>query len=121
MRLSLSLMAYLRTLPDSPPGIRGSITADDIIQYFQAGFGIDPHSGDKVLQLTIEFIPNALGDGVRWDNRINWSNEDYPPPQMATTSIWPETGSITGEPPQSRTSISVRAACCTAHPWLSAN
>ncbi len=26
----------------------------------------------------MRFVPNDLGDGVRWDNRLNWTTEDLP-------------------------------------------
>ncbi|MBK0329365.1 right-handed parallel beta-helix repeat-containing protein [Rhodobacteraceae bacterium F11138] len=52
------------------------VTADDIIAYFQNGFGIDA-SGDGSAT-SHRFIPNALADGIRWDNRINWNNEEVP-------------------------------------------
>ena len=54
----------------------GSITAEDILTYFQNGFGVGA-SGDGGAT-THRFIPNALADGIRWDNRINWSNEELP-------------------------------------------
>lgn len=53
----------------------GSLTAQDIIDYFQAGFGIDlTPTGDTHHR----FIPNDLGDGVRWDNRLNWTSDALP-------------------------------------------
>jgi hypothetical protein len=52
------------------------VTADDIIAYFQASFGILDDTRTQATEL--RFIPNALGDGVRWDNRLNWSTDDLP-------------------------------------------
>lgn len=52
------------------------VTADDIIAYFQNGFGVEA-SGDGNAT-NHRFIPNALADGIRWDNRINWNNEELP-------------------------------------------
>jgi hypothetical protein len=40
------------------------------------GFGIAPDiRADAGM---IRFIPSDLGDGVRWDNRLNWSTQDLP-------------------------------------------
>ncbi len=65
---------YMRDLIDA--GMMSELDADMIIQYFQEGFGIasDARTEAEVLR----FIPNDLGDGVRWDNRLNWSTEDLP-------------------------------------------
>lgn len=54
----------------------GVVDADAIIEYFQKGFGID--ADDRVSSDTLRFIPDDLGDGVRWDNRLNWSTDDLP-------------------------------------------
>lgn len=52
------------------------VTADEINDYFQDAFGI---SNDMRFSAeTLRFVPNDLGDGVRWDSRINWSTEDLP-------------------------------------------
>lgn len=72
--LITDLMNYLKSLPNTP--LDDKITADDIIAFFQNGFGVAP-SGDGS-GTTHRFIPNDLGDGVRWDNRLNWSNEELP-------------------------------------------
>jgi hypothetical protein len=52
------------------------VDADLIVAFFQEGFGlaVDLESSDG----TSRFVPNALGDGVRWDNRLNWDNETLP-------------------------------------------
>lgn len=68
------LAEYLRSLPESP--FDDMVDADVIIKFFQEGFGIAPDLRDTAT--TLEFIPNALADGVRWDNRLNWSTEDLP-------------------------------------------
>jgi hypothetical protein len=52
------------------------VTADEIIAYFQTTFGIAPDV--RFAADTLRFVPNDLGDGVRWDNRINWTTEDLP-------------------------------------------
>ncbi|MEM7508242.1 MAG: hypothetical protein AAF415_16030, partial [Pseudomonadota bacterium] len=69
------LAEHLRTemsLDSSDP-----LTADDIIAYFQQGFGI--YDGpERTSTETLRFVPDSLGDGIRWDNRINWDTEDIP-------------------------------------------
>jgi hypothetical protein len=52
------------------------VDADMIIRFFQEGFGIAPDI--RAEEDTLRFVPNDLGDGVRWDNRLNWSTEDLP-------------------------------------------
>lgn len=51
-------------------------TADELNAYFQEAFGV--LQGTRTSAEEIRFIPNEIGDGVRWDNRINWSTEDLP-------------------------------------------
>jgi hypothetical protein len=50
--------------------------ADLILAFFQEGFGLtadlDASAGQQ------RFVPNALGDGLRWDNRLNW-DQGYVP------------------------------------------
>ncbi|MFD3191559.1 right-handed parallel beta-helix repeat-containing protein, partial [Sedimentitalea sp. HM32M-2] len=53
-----------------------SVTADDIIAYFQAGFGVAANGDGSVTEH--RFIPNAIADGIRWDNRINWDSQELP-------------------------------------------
>lgn len=50
--------------------------ADQILAYFQSGFGIS--TDVRASETTLRFVPNDLGDGVRWDNRLNWSTDDLP-------------------------------------------
>ncbi len=52
------------------------VDSDLIIRFFQEGFGIAPdiRTGAE----TIRFIPDDLGEGIRWDNRLNWETEDLP-------------------------------------------
>jgi hypothetical protein len=52
------------------------VDADLIIRFFQSGFGIAPDI--RAEAGLIRFIPNELGEGVRWDNRLNWSTQDLP-------------------------------------------
>jgi len=48
----------------------------DILTYFRAGFGIDRAARDTAA--TLRFVPDMRGDGVRWDNRLNWDSGDLP-------------------------------------------
>lgn len=68
------LAEYLRTSAEGE--FSGVSDSELIIQFFQAGFGITPDG--RLAADTIRFIPNDLGDGIRWDNRMNWSTEDLP-------------------------------------------
>ena len=52
------------------------VDADLIVRFFQAGFGIAPDIRTETGML--RFIPDELGEGVRWDNRLNWSTDDLP-------------------------------------------
>lgn len=52
------------------------VSADELNAYFQEAFGV--LQGTRTSAEEIRFIPNEIGDGVRWDNRINWSTEDLP-------------------------------------------
>jgi hypothetical protein len=52
------------------------VDADLIIRFFQSGFGIAPDIRTETGM--IRFIPDELGEGTRWDNRLNWSTEDLP-------------------------------------------
>jgi hypothetical protein len=56
--------------------IEGSVDADTIIAYFQNGFGIAEES--RTAATTLRFVPDDRGDGIRWDNRLNWDTEDLP-------------------------------------------
>jgi hypothetical protein len=56
--------------------IQGDVTADDILAYFQAGFGLT--SAVDTSATTSTFAPDSLGEGMRWDNRLNWDNEYIP-------------------------------------------
>ncbi|WP_207103079.1 hypothetical protein [Paracoccus shandongensis] len=50
--------------------------ADLIIAFFREGFGLDMAA--RTGAETLVFTPDERGDGVRWDNRLNWSTEDLP-------------------------------------------
>lgn len=53
-----------------------TVTADDIIAYFQQTFGL--YEAPRTEAETLRFVPDDLGDGVRWDNRLNWTTDDLP-------------------------------------------
>jgi len=52
------------------------VDADLIIRFFQEGFGLA--ADIRTEAETLRFVPDDLGDGVRWDNRMNWTTEDLP-------------------------------------------
>ena len=52
------------------------VDADLIIEFFQTGYGISTDL--RAEAETLRFVPNDLGDGVRWDNRLNWTTDDLP-------------------------------------------
>lgn len=68
------LADHLRTQSD---GAFDQMTdADLIIRFFQEGFGIAPDIRAEAAD--INFVPSDLGEGVRWDNRLNWDTDDLP-------------------------------------------
>ena len=68
------LADYLRNQADG--AFDNVVDADLIIRFFQEGFGIAPDI--REIDATLRFVPNDLGDGIRWDNRLNWDTEDLP-------------------------------------------
>jgi VCBS repeat-containing protein len=50
--------------------------ASELVNYFQDGFQIG--RGIRTEPQDVRFVPDARGDGMRWDNRLNWSTEDRP-------------------------------------------
>ncbi|MEO0700845.1 MAG: hypothetical protein AAFY80_01775 [Pseudomonadota bacterium] len=52
------------------------VDADLIIAFFQEAFGIAPDI--RLDPTTLRFVPDEVGDGFRWDNRLNWDSEDLP-------------------------------------------
>lgn len=52
------------------------VDADIINAFFREGFGLDTTLRDKAE--TVRFTPDDRADGIRWDNRLNWSTEDLP-------------------------------------------
>ena len=67
------LMDYILSLPDT--AFDDSVTAEDIIAYFQEGFGLTPDGSEAEIH---RFVPNDVADGVRWDNRVNWNSDETP-------------------------------------------
>ncbi|MEM6742865.1 MAG: hypothetical protein AAF676_03880, partial [Pseudomonadota bacterium] len=63
---------YMRSLD----GAEYAAAVEDVLKYFRDGFGID--TTERTDPTTLRFIPDARGDGVRWDNRMNWSTGDLP-------------------------------------------
>lgn len=52
------------------------VDADLIIDFFQTGFGLTVDA--RLTSETLRFVPDELGDGIRWDNRLNWDTDDLP-------------------------------------------
>lgn len=50
------------------------VTADELNAFFQSAFGIG--QAERTEARNIRFIPDERGDGVRWDNRLNWDSGD---------------------------------------------
>lgn len=68
------LSDYLRT--QYAGQLEGDVDAETIIDFFHTGFSISTEVDDDATLNT--FAPNALGEGVRWDNKLNW-DQDYVP------------------------------------------
>ncbi len=52
------------------------VDADLINEFFRKGFGLDTEL--RATETTLRFIPDDRGEGMRWDNRLNWSTGDLP-------------------------------------------
>lgn len=65
---------YLRAQADG--AFDDVVDADLINAFFQSGFGLDTTLRDTAE--TLRFVPSDLGDGMRWDNRLNWDTNDLP-------------------------------------------
>lgn len=52
------------------------VDADIINAFFRKGFGLDTTL--RAEAETLRFVPDDRGDGIRWDNRLNWSTGDLP-------------------------------------------
>lgn len=68
------LADFLRAQADGR--LDGHVDADIINAFFRTGFGMNTTIRGEAD--TLRFIPNDLADGVRWDNRLNWSTGDLP-------------------------------------------
>jgi hypothetical protein len=65
---------YLRGIAEGT--IDSDLSADDILAYFQTGFGI--YEGERTETTTVRFTPDDRSDGIRWDNKLNWNTGDRP-------------------------------------------
>ncbi|MEL6296773.1 MAG: Ig-like domain-containing protein, partial [Pseudomonadota bacterium] len=61
------LAEYLKT---------NDFNTDELLAFFKDAFEVDV--SETAAGTTHTFIPNALGGGIRWDNRINWDNNTLP-------------------------------------------
>ncbi|WP_411958380.1 right-handed parallel beta-helix repeat-containing protein [Paracoccus homiensis] len=52
------------------------VDADLINAYFREGFGLSTTL--RAEETTLRFSPDDRGEGMRWDNRLNWSTTDLP-------------------------------------------
>lgn len=68
------LANYLRAQADGK--LDHVVDADVINAFFRKGFGLDTTL--RAEAGTLRFVPDDRGDGIRWDNRLNWSTEDLP-------------------------------------------
>ena len=68
------LANYLRAQADGK--LDGTVDADVINAFFRQGFGLDTTL--RAEAEVVRFTPDDRADGIRWDNRLNWSTEDLP-------------------------------------------
>lgn len=68
------LANYLRVQADSK--LDHVVDADVINAFFRQGFGLDTTL--RAEAEVVQFTPDDRSDGMRWDNRLNWSTEDLP-------------------------------------------
>ncbi|VDS10768.1 hypothetical protein PARHAE_03987 [Paracoccus haematequi] len=68
------LANYLRAQADGK--LDEVVDADVINAFFRKGFGLDTTLRDTAE--VVRFTPDDRADGLRWDNRLNWSTEDLP-------------------------------------------
>lgn len=68
------LANYLRA--QATGKLDGEVDSDVINAFFRAGFGLDTPL--RTQAETLRFVPNNLADGIRWDNRMNWTTDDLP-------------------------------------------
>lgn len=65
---------YLRAQADG--ALDHVVDADLINAFFREGFGLSTHL--RAVETTLRFTPDDRADGMRWDNRLNWSTTDLP-------------------------------------------
>ncbi len=65
---------YIRAIYEDE--INADLTSEDVIAWFAEGFGIADPVRDS--SATLRFVPDDRGDGMRWDNKLNWDTEDTP-------------------------------------------
>lgn len=53
-----------------------TVDADVINAFFRKGFGLD--TALRADAEVLRFTPDDRADGIRWDNRLNWSTDDLP-------------------------------------------
>lgn len=68
------LANHLRAQADGRLG--GTVDADVINAFFRKGFDLDTTL--RAEAEVLRFVPDERADGIRWDNRLNWSTEDLP-------------------------------------------
>ncbi|ARC90807.1 right-handed parallel beta-helix repeat-containing protein [Rhodovulum sp. MB263] len=68
------LADYLRAQADG--ALDGMVDADLITAFFRTGFGMETEL--RAEETVLRFSPDDRGDGMRWDNRLNWSTDDLP-------------------------------------------
>ncbi|MFL4468333.1 right-handed parallel beta-helix repeat-containing protein [Tateyamaria armeniaca] len=49
---------------------------DSLLAFFKEAFGVETYTAPA--GATHSFVPDVLGGGIRWDNRINWDTEVVP-------------------------------------------
>lgn len=71
------LAGYLRDQADGK--LDKVVDADVINQFFQTAFLlIGAEQLEAAQEVTARFIPDDRGDGMRWDNKLNWSTGEVP-------------------------------------------
>lgn len=68
------LASYLRA--QAGGNLDHVVDADLIIAFFRQGFGLETDL--RADADTLRFSPDARAEGMRWDNRLNWSTGDLP-------------------------------------------
>lgn len=68
------LANHLRAQADGK--LNSTVDADVINAFFREGFGLNTDLRDQAE--TVRFVADDRAEGLRWDNRLNWSTEDLP-------------------------------------------